>query len=243
MKFSYVFIAVLVLFVLCYGDIARAGISIPRAFHTSITPHSAFEKDVPISFSIEYSLEKTLYHLAEKTGSLKISLFPLREQGNILYCDSIEIVYDDTYSFKHDFQIIIPDNNIFVLKCDIECGRAKESVCRFFNAIGETVKYSEVLIDPPMPRGYVAPDRGLYSPKLDRDTLTHDQLEKVYNIRIDLRDEQHFQFARRLLGGIPDSCSVKGYKGLYRMRVTLDQILKLGDYGIGLDMIHKDSPE
>jgi len=233
-----------------YINITQAS-NVPPVFHTEVKPLTPLGKDIPVTFSLKYSLDTMLYHVGGDTGSVTIKFYPLREPSNILHEEHHKVQYDETYSHQLEFQISIPDNNVFALFFELVCGKATWYQVFFISTVGDTAEYSIELHHLTMPREYFElyhlPMPREYNESAiqnspddpDRDTLTQEQLSAVREIGVDLRKQEDFEYAQKLLGSIPDSCAVPGKKGLYIIRITLDQLLRLSDYGIDLDSIDK----
>ncbi|MEW5995579.1 MAG: hypothetical protein AB1744_14445, partial [Candidatus Zixiibacteriota bacterium] len=58
-----------------------------------------------------------------------------------------------------------------------------------------------------------------------------------YEVIVDLRDPSHLGFAERLLGNLSDSSLYLNRKGIYLIKMSLENALRLGEEGIELDTL------
>jgi len=64
------------------------------------------------------------------------------------------------------------------------------------------------------------------------DTLSDSQLQTEYDVLLDLRDSSHLKSAEQVLGPLKDSSIFEGHEGYYRLRITLEKLIKITDEGI-----------
>ena len=186
----------------------------------SLEPSGALQKGAPITMNLTFVPAPEYIRHAGDTGSVSISTVSLSDPGKTLTKNSWPVRFDDSYSYSTTFEINIPDNDLIQLNVQMVCGKLHFSVRRYFITTGETVKYSRTQVPKlPNPR----------STKPLRDTLTYEQLQTEYEVILDFRGPSSKENIEGIVGPIPDSCLIDRVRGHYKIKITLENLIKLSD--------------
>ena len=210
--------------------------------------------------TLEYTFKPV--EMPKKAGPVKLELAFKRKQAkskfekDVLDCDEVQIrikklhnlVYagDTSWVMQIDsgkwysaiFEVDIPPNDTSGIEVVVKCGRTSNPAAFYFVTTGDTIEFYKG-----KPSGYPPTPSAGRSNDPDRDTLTIEQLQTKYEIWVDLRDKTHLKIAKRILGQLHDSSEVTGEKGYFVLNITLDEILKLADEGIELDLLQRENPQ
>jgi hypothetical protein len=202
----------------CYGSPP----GIPSPFNISLEPVGPMEKGSPITVSLTYG-PVPKYSVCGDSGSVSVMTltYPARDT---LSKASWPVIFDENHLYSTTFDISVPDNAITKLRILLGCGWIKANPTeRTLITTGDTVQFL-VGYMPPTP-----PTVSEYNDPI-RDTLTQEHLQTEYEIIIDLRDSSHLEFATKILRSIPDTCLYDKRRGYYRIKTTLENLIKFGDH-------------
>ncbi len=137
--------------------------------------------------------------------------------------------------YKTILKVTIPPNDTSGMRISIKCGRGPNDDACYFVTKSDTVE-----VYKGHPGSYRQSESQVEENHIKRDTLTQEQLNKKYTIWLNLQKRSELKIAKEILGELADSCKVKEMKGVYLMKITLDQILRLEDEGIDLEPANEE---
>ena len=206
----------------------------PALFDVKLEPITTLEINTPVTFNLTYSI---LYkQFASETGSVIVTLAPYRDPGDIISQETWSVQYDETYSHSMDFQLTIPENNIFTLSVMLSSGEMKVGRRWFFITIGDSIQFTGSLADRPMPITENS-SKGIVHRDPIREKLTYEQLQVEYKLAVDLHDPSDKKKVEAIVGPIPDSCLFNSKRGIYIINTTLKNAFDIGDAGLESDLV------
>ncbi|MFH1699391.1 MAG: dockerin type I domain-containing protein [Candidatus Zixiibacteriota bacterium] len=225
---------VIFLILAAVGNVCYSDSTPPHPFDISLEPAGEMEKNAPLTLNLTYGLTPKYYFCGD-TGYVTVITLTYRKRDT-LTVNTWPVQFDKDHSYSTAFQVTVQDNDTTELCILLGCGMIGYPIFRDIITTGDEVQFLANFDPKPSKNNSKSSDP-------NRDTLTQEQLQKEYEIAIDLRDESHFQYAEQLLGHIPDSCQIPHRMGTYIMKMTLDNVLKLHEFGIELDEVRKKSEE
>ncbi len=249
---------ILIISIIMMGAVSQSeatSMGIPRSINTKFAPVVMPKGPGPVTFELEFmkktwrdllgkgvsdskEVENRIATFAKETIDCKevqvrlATLYNMGYNGDTVW--TVEV--DSGVWYRRTFDFVIPPNDTCGIVVEVECCRNPNPTTWYFVTTGDTLECYRG-----NPRYNHPPEQPVYdyhNPK--RDTLTQEQLNKKYTIAFNVQKSSHLQIAKRILGELPDSCKSKEHEGMYIMKITLDQVLKLLDEGIDLDAANWD---
>lgn len=208
---------------------------VPQFIKLNIESTSPLVKDQPVKFRFDYKVNPQFVYLAGDEGDVTMTLTPLRDEKEVLAKYEWPVKYDKDYSNTLEFDLVIPDNNVFVLNYYITCGKVIQDGSYFLNSIGKNIEITDALIDPPMPRDHYPSEISL----IQLDQLTADQKKKVFKFAVDLSDPTIRESVESIIGPVSDENVMDQKRSSYLIETTLDKAIKIGKLGTEIDFVNR----
>jgi hypothetical protein len=179
----------------------------PAELRLQIVPRFQPECDVTITVTPLFNLTYT----GEKTWVTKV-----KKDSPVSYTLKVIIPQKDT-------------SGIEVMVDGGSCGRHYAS--NYFVTTGDTVEVTpgNPRYNPPKPHPQSKSD------EIIRDTLTEEQLQAEYEVVLDLRDPADLKLAQKILETLPKPIIFQGRANYYKLTLSLQKLIKLGEEGIEFD--------
>ncbi|MCP4569682.1 MAG: hypothetical protein GY841_19050 [FCB group bacterium] len=199
-------------------------------YEISFEPQGELVKGAPITMHVEFTMlhQERFKYLVKETESISVIFVNPRNYYDTLSRTTFSVPIDSTYSVSETFQIVLPDVDTSLCILALTCGHIRQTVGRFFVAIGDKIEFFHHFNMPPKL------SRGKNTHPI-RDTLTHEQLQQTCDVILDLGKASARETAEKLLGTIPDSCLYDSHHQYYRMTITLEMLIKLADQKVGME--------
>ncbi|HWR82973.1 MAG TPA: hypothetical protein VN285_06705 [Candidatus Deferrimicrobium sp.] len=130
-------------------------------------------------------------------------------------------------SYTTSFEMFIPNNDTTQLCITLQCDTFAYAFKHFFVTTGDTVEYRRV-----DPRELPPPPRPAETDDPILDTLTEEQLQKEYEVLLDLRESSRRMTSENLLGTIPESSKSSLCDACYILSVSLENLFRLAEAGV-----------
>jgi len=197
---------------------------IPQPFNISLEPIGHMTKGAPITMSLTFG-PLSEYYVCGDTGTLVVMTLSYPGRDTLSRSD-LPVIFDENHSYTTTFDINVPDNAVTKLRLLLGCGWIEAyPIERTLVTTGDTVQFLIGYQPPPSTPAFVNNDP-------IRDTLTVAQLQTKYEVVLDLHDPEKAKAAENILGIIPDSCLIDRERGHYKIKTTLENLIKIGDQGI-----------
>jgi hypothetical protein len=144
--------------------------------------------------------------------------------------ENLEYYGDTAWTVKVDsgvwyrtiLDVVIPPNDTSGITIAMKCNRIWNDHTWYFVTTGDTVEFYRG-----NPRGYHPLEAPATNDDLILDTLTVEQLQKKYEVGLELEDSLNREFVEKLVGQLADSNTVDEKKGYYRLWMSLENIIKI----------------
>ncbi len=219
----------------CVAGAYSSGIGVPQFIERKIEPMSQLLKNQLIKFKLEFEVNPQFLHLAGNDGSVIIKLTPMRDEKEIIANYEWPIKYGKEYSHSLEFDLVIPDNNVFTLYYQIKCGSVIQEGSYFFNTVSESMEFAEALIDPPMPRDHLPKQTSI----IPVEQLTDEHKKKVFKFIVDLSDPNVKKAVESFIGPISTECLVDPRRKSYFIETSLENAIKIGEMGTEIDFVNR----
>jgi len=128
------------------------------------------------------------------------------------------------------------DTNCCVIK--ITCGELYHRDWNYFIKSGDSVEFFDNFRMPwPLKYQTGAPQGEYVNKEPIRDTLTQEQLQTKYEVYLDLHKSSDMEAAQKIIGVIPDSAIYDRKRGIYKLKMTLEDLIRLSEYNIEGDFV------
>ncbi|MEZ5357680.1 MAG: hypothetical protein R3F48_02535 [Candidatus Zixiibacteriota bacterium] len=205
---------------------------VPQPMETSIKPIGDFQKQNPIKLNIA-SILKPGHNCNCDNGEVYVFVCQIRALDDTLCQFNWGATVQDSNALSKDIEFTVPDNDTSLVFIETHIGRYMTREIRTFITTGPSIEYYTKFKIPPLSK-YKSPDTFIsQDPK--RDTLTSEQLGRKYEVILNLKNPEVRERAQKILGQFPDSCLVDVDRQYYKMKLTLETIIKLGDKKVGFE--------
>jgi hypothetical protein len=203
----------------------------PISIKVTLEPELPMVKGSPITLNLIYVIDSICSGRAANTDSYLVTFINPRDYGDTLSLTTYQADHGDGLSRGATIQVNFPDADTCWLHLKLTSGGCFMRYDYFFVASGDKYEYRPDYYMPvPIEYQSKTPSEDYSRDELMRDTLTQEHLQTEYEVIIDLRDSSHLEFATKILRSIPDSCLYDKRRGYYRIKTTLENLIKFGDH-------------
>lgn len=228
-------IHVILIFCVCFiivGVCSSTPPKVPHPMEVSIKPSGDLQNQGLIKLSVTGKLIPGHDCNCQK-AEIHAYVFKIRSLNDTLsqYNWTTTVQHNNTLS--KDIEFTIPDKDTLLVIFETYMGRYRSREIRTFITTGPSIEFCTKFKIPALSK-YKSPD--VYIPQdPDRDTLTSEQLGRKYEVILNLKKPEVRERALKILGHIPDSCLVDVDRQYYKMKLTFETIIKLGDNKVGFE--------
>jgi hypothetical protein len=223
------------LFAAVLGVVAPSYASQPRydpfayELKPTVHPRSAGPVDMAFSFAPEEQF-------CEGCDELRVTLIT---EGRLEFHGekSWTVQADKEHPYSTILHINVPRDDTCSLWVRMQCCRIKQTIGCYFVTIGDSIEYWTG-----NPR-YYHPSPP--SPKTNdpiRDTLTQEQLQTVYEVRLDLRDSTERKLVEQIIGSKLDSPRRHGRSIFFRVKMNLEKFIEIKKQNIDARLLKPHRP-
>ncbi|MCK5126099.1 MAG: hypothetical protein KAR42_07570 [candidate division Zixibacteria bacterium] len=211
--------------------------NIPQHFNVNVESITPLVTDAPVTFRLSYELKEGYERQVGEIGDVKICLFQSGTADTLASYDWI-VQHDKFYSHSVEFDLIIPDNNLFILRIDIESGKTGYYggyyIASTGNMIQVTTNRKEIVN---LPQKKPAPIKE--TTDIPFDKLTNEQKQLRFKFGVDLSKPEYREFVEKLVGPVPETSLGKAKRQAYEIETTLENAKKIAEQGIEIDFVEK----
>lgn len=205
-----------------------------RSVHSKFAPVEMPKGAGPVSLDLAFM------PMNRKTGPETGVCYCKEAEVRVVTIDNLQYFGDTIWTVKADsgvwsdmiINVIIPPNDISGIRLMIKCGRILNPVAAYFVTTGDTVEFY-----PGKPSGHPRTPSARRRNDPIIDTITEEQLQTKYEVVLDLKESDDLKFVEGLVGKLADSSIYRKRRNYYRLWITLENLIKIGAYGIDGDYV------
>lgn len=205
-------------------------------------PRSVHSKFAPVKMpkgAGSVSLDLAFMPMNRKTGPETGFCICKEVEVRVVTIDNLQYFGDTVWTTKVDsgawssttIDVIIPPNDISGIRLWIKCGRISNPVAAYFVTTGDTVEFY-----PGRPSAH-EPTPLRRSLKAFIDTLTKEQLQIKHEVIVELKTSSQRKFVEEFVGSLKDSTLYDPKRKYYKLWLTLENLIKIGEEGIESDFV------
>ncbi|MEE9443720.1 MAG: hypothetical protein V3V99_13735 [candidate division Zixibacteria bacterium] len=198
----------------------------PRPYDVSLELTDKTQKSSPITLNLKYGPTPEFQRCGD-TGSVTVIALTYRIKDT-LSVNTWPVQFDEGHTYSTSFQVSVLDNDTTTLRILLGCGALQFYIYRDVITTGDEVQLLENFNPHPGGKNVVSKDP-------IRDTLTQEHLQVMYDVILFVKEPSHRERAESILGPLPDSCIYDRYMGYYRLKISLENLIKLADAPVGFE--------
>ncbi len=210
---------------------------IPQHYDVNLTPSSQLQAGSPISFMLEFDLKDDFIQQADEVVDVNIWLIPFLDQGVILDEQKNTIQHNKAGSNSLEFDVTIPDKNVFVIRVEIVSGQSGYLRDYLIASTNDEIQFDVSRKEVDFSK--VKKTQPIVSTKIPFDKLTHNQKQLLFKFGVDLSTQQNRDFVEGIVGEVPESSLSNPARKGYTISTTLENAKKIAEEGIEIDFVKK----